>query len=187
VSEYLVISLFDREFEKECLDFLNKFDTDNSHKCDVTSELLNSNFTETELDATLMSLKDNKSSGIDGIPAEVFKYTQDVLGDTLLTLLNYVLTKGVYPDTWAEGLISPVHKAGSQQDANNYRRITVQPAVSKILDTLINNRLVFLTNLLDKDDMYNGGFKKGSSTSDNMFVLLSVFQKQKALGKPLYI
>ena len=178
---------FDKKFENECLDFLNKFDDKASPKCDITSELLNSHFTQIELDAALMSLKDKKSSGIDGVPSEIFKYTEDVLGDTILSLANYVLEKGVYPEKWAEGLISPVHKAGSWNDVNNYRRITVQPAISKIIDTMINNRLVFLTDALNKDDIYNGGFKKGSSTTDNMFVLLSVIQRQKVLGKPLYI
>jgi hypothetical protein len=134
-----------------------------------------------------MSIKDKKSSGIDGVPSELFKYTKDVLGDALLTLLNYVLDIGEYPEKWAEGIISPVFKAGNHNDPNNYKRITVQPAVSKILDTLVNNRLIFLTEVLDQDDIYNGGFKKGSSTADNMFVLLSVIQRQKALGKPLYI
>ncbi len=78
----------------------------------------------------------------------------NILGDTLLILLNYVLEKGAYPDKWAEGLISPVYKAGSRTDPNNYRRITVQPAISKIIDTMINNRLVFLTDLLDKDKCF---------------------------------
>ncbi len=63
----------------------------------------------------------------------------------------------------------------------------MQPAISKVTDTMINNKLVFLTDLLDKDDAYNGGFKKGSYTADNMFVLLSVIQRQRSLGKPLYI
>jgi exonuclease III len=178
---------FDKQFEVECLDFLDKFDPYEPTECDFTRELLDSHFTKNELDAVLTSLKDNKSCGIDGIPSEAFKYTQDVLGDTLLIILNYILDKGVYPAKWAEGLISPVHKAGAWNEPKNYRRITVQPAVSKIFDMLTNNRLVLITEILDKDDMYNGGFKKGSCTADNMFVLLSVIQRQKVLRKPLYI
>ncbi len=88
---------------------------------------------------------------------------------------------------WAKGLISPVHKAGSWDNANKYRCIPVQPAISKILDTMINNSLVFLTDTLNKDDIYNGDFKTYSCTTNNMFVLQSVIQRQKALGKPLYI
>ena len=178
---------FDKEFEKQCLDFLNMFDEKDAPKCDITTELLDTHFTQDELDATLMSLKDKKSSGLDGVPSEAFKYTADVLGDTLLILINYILDKGSYPDKWAEGLISPVYKSGDRNDCKNYRRITVQAAISKIFDTMTNNRLIFLTDILDKDDKYNGGFKKGSCTADNIFVLLSLIEKQKALGKPLYI
>ncbi len=35
--------------------------------------------------------------------------------------------------------------------------------------------------------MFNGGFKKDSCTADNMFVLLSVIQRQKSLCKSIYI
>ncbi len=52
---------------------------------------------------------------------------------------------------------------------------------------MINNSLVFLTDTLNKDDIYNGDFKTYSCTTNNMFVLQSVIQRQKALGKPLYI
>ncbi len=94
-------------------------------------------------------------------------------GDTLLSLLNYVLEKGMYPEKWAECLISPVHEAGSWNNVNNYRCITVQSAISKILD-------IMMTFILEVS-------KKAVVPSDNMFVLLSVIQRQKALGKPLYI
>ena len=46
---------------------------------------------------------------------------------------------------------------------------------------MINNHLVFLTELLCSDDKYNGGFKKESSTADNIFILYTLIQRQKAL------
>ncbi len=55
------------------------------------------------------------------------------------------------------------------------------------MDTLITNRLIHFTDSLNIDDEYNGGFKKNSSTSDNMLILLGLMQRQKALGKHLYI
>ena len=68
----------------------------------------------------------------------------------------------------------------------NYRRITVLPSVAKVLDAMRNNRLVFLTDILVNDDVHNGGCKKGCSATDNLLVLSSIIQRQKALRKPLF-
>ncbi len=53
---------------------------------------------------------------------------------------------------WAEGLISPVFKSGETINPDNYRRITVQKTISKIMDTLITNRLIHFTDSLNIDD-----------------------------------
>ncbi len=66
---------FNKQFKHECFDFLNKFDDKTAPKCDLTIKLLDSHFTETELDNALKYLKDKKCSGIDGVPSECFKYT----------------------------------------------------------------------------------------------------------------
>ena len=47
---------FDKQFELECLDFLDKFDSNEPTKCDIPCELLDSHFTKIELDAVLTSL-----------------------------------------------------------------------------------------------------------------------------------
>jgi hypothetical protein len=43
------------------------------------------------------------------------------------------------------------------------------------------------TDILGNDEIYNGGFTKGSSTTDNMLVLNSLVQTQKAPNKPLFV
>ncbi len=46
-------------------------------------------------------LETYKISGINGVISEIFKYTQDVLGDTFfIFLLNYILEKGDHPEKW---------------------------------------------------------------------------------------
>ncbi len=102
-------------------------------------------------------------------------------------MFNYILTDSVYPNQWAERLIRPVFKSGNKTDANNYRRITLLPSVAKILYTMINNLLVFFTDSWGNGDIHNGGFKKGSYTADNLVILNSMIQRQKALNRPLFI
>ena len=87
-----------------------------------------------------------------------------------------MLDMGNFPDCWIEGLIFPIHKGGDKKDPSNYRRITVLPSMGKLFETLVNNRLVFMKDVFNMEDKFNGGFKKNSSTSDNMFLLVGAIQ-----------
>jgi hypothetical protein len=40
-------------------------------------------------------------------------------------LKNNILTSGRFPESWTEGLITPIHKSGNSLDPNNYRGICV--------------------------------------------------------------
>lgn len=63
-----------------------------------------------------------------------------------------------------EALITPVYKNGDRRDASNYRPISVLPAISKIIEKLINIRLLsYLENYnILSDSQY--GFRAGKST-----------------------
>ncbi len=149
--------------------------------------MLNSLFTEKEIIHGLSKLKSNKATGIDGLPAECLKSASTILTYPLTLLFNYILEKQIYPDNWAVGIVSPLHKAGEKTNPDNYRRITVQPAISKLYELVILNRLDFISNILQDQDRYNGGFKKGSQTSDNISILQSCIIRQTVFKKPLYV
>lgn len=52
-----------------------------------------------------------------------------------------VWTQEIIPEDWPEGLVIPLLKKGDLWVFNNFRRITLLNAVSKILSALINQRL----------------------------------------------
>ena len=95
--------------------------------------------------------------------------------------------KGEFPKEWANGLTIPISKGGDKNKPENYRRVTMLPLLGKLFETIVNIRLVFIKDCLNKHDPFNGGFKKGSMTSDNMFVLLRSLEKSYALKQPLYV
>ena len=57
---------------------------------------------------------------------------------------------------------------------------------SKVLESIINNRLTFKNDMMAHSDPYQAGFKKESRTNDNIFTLYSAIQIQKSIKKPLY-
>ena len=94
---------------------------------------MNTLFTADEVGTAIASLKNNKAPGKDGIPPEFYKTLGEILNYPLLTLFNYVLTKQEYPQRWAEGINTLIHKKGSILNPDNYRRLTVQSVLAKCL------------------------------------------------------
>ena len=68
---------FDKEYERQSLNFLNKYDSgelDIIMKQSLESQIVNDNFTLHEINQAINSLERSKSPGIDGIPAEFLKH-----------------------------------------------------------------------------------------------------------------
>ena len=175
---------FDFEFEEQCEFFLEKFDKDSSNAMldpeDIT--LFNENITLEEISFAISKLKANKAPGIDLISAECIKSNVEFLKHHLEFLFNYILNIGSYPEKWAEGLRIAIPKGG-----DDIRPITIEPIFGKIFEIIIENRLTFTKLALGRDDIYNGGFVKGSQTQDNMLIMTGCIQKQMSLNKNLYI
>ena len=83
-------------------------------------------------------------------------------------------------------MINPLHKRESPAVPENYRKITVTPAIGKIFDGILNNRLQFAKACLGTGDPLQNGFKPGASVIDNIFILNGIIDKCNANGRPLY-
>ena len=94
-----------------------------------------------------------------------------MFSDDLTTDFNYIIESLNFPEIWAEGLRSPIFKAGQRSVVKQYRGITMLGIFAKIFEILVHNRLVFLNEAFCKIDEFNGGFLRGSRTADNMFIL----------------
>ena len=102
-------------------------------------------------------------------------------------MLNIFLEKRDFPAAWCEGLRLALHKSGDRTDPACYRGITILPTFEKVFEVGFNKRLEFLNEALNQTDLSNGGFLKGSRTSDNIFILQSVITRQVHLGRKLYV
>ena len=73
-----------------------------------TLPIKTSKFTIAELKVAVTSLSNNKCTGVDGIPAEVWK--SGALDKQLLEVCNRTLIHGEKPDLWSRSIIIPVPK-----------------------------------------------------------------------------
>lgn len=81
----------------------------------------------------------------------------------IIEVLNDWLQQGLFPDVFKIGQMVPVFKIGEKHDRNNYR--PVMPCMSKILETIIKNRLV---DYFESQSIYTYkyyGFRAGRSTT----------------------
>ena len=125
---------FDYRYEETAVNFLHDYDA-TSHilltKQTLENDILNRNFSVPELKEIVRTLKNNKASGIDGIPAEFIKSCDDEILKDLCILFNNSIDSREFPNIWTEGVRNSVFKAGNKQDPNNYRGITVLPVFEK--------------------------------------------------------
>ena len=78
--------------------------------------------TTTQVLAALNSMPSNKSTGCDGLSARVLKLAAPVLTQPFCRLMNYSISSGTFPIQWKTAKVTPLHKSGSRDDADNYRR-----------------------------------------------------------------
>ena len=63
---------------------------------------------------------------------------------------------GEYPTDWCQGIINPLHKKGCDENPDNYRTITVLPALGKLFESILTTRLTAKNDiLLDNDIIYH--------------------------------
>ena len=72
--------------------------------------LINEPITKDEVTRALISLKDRKAPGPDGIIGEMIKNASDIVLDFFVKLFNEIFNKGVYPENWTDSIIHPLHK-----------------------------------------------------------------------------
>ena len=69
----------------------------------------------------------------------------------------------------------------------NFHKITLIPSLGKLFDSIMNNRLSSVNGDLSLENPFQNGFKQGTRSIDNLFILISVIDKYNALEWPLLI
>ena len=177
---------FDYEHMNNIIKQVTSFQHNVEHDKSNMTQFLNSPITAEEIKKAIQKLKCKKAAGVGGISAEFYKYGCNELLPALELLFNTILTNGEYPSRWATGIIHPVHKKGDHGVPDNYRKITVMPCIGKLFESILNNRPSFRNEVCNDNEPYQAGLKTNSRTTDNIFILCAIIDKQRCLSKPLY-
>ena len=87
-------------------------------------------------------VKVKKASGCDSFPPFALKFGAEVIAISLTNLFNRCIIEGKWPQSWKKGEWVPVFKRDDPLLKENYRPVTVLPAVDKVCEQIVARQLV---------------------------------------------
>lgn len=129
--------------------------------------------TKAEIIDIVNNIKTKKAQDVYGISTELLKAIKEEIINPITIIINKCFAEGIFPKELKIAKVTPIHKKDDTNCCNNYRPISILPAVSKIFEIAIKHRLISYlekTNHLNKNQH---GYRKNKSTNT---ALLSAIQ-----------
>ena len=133
-------------------------------KKDITSTFEFSRVSCEDIEDTLKSLKNKNSCGQDNLAISFLKKISFSIVYPLSIMINQSLRNGIFPDKLKIAKVIPIHKKGDTDKFENYRPISILPAISKIFEKVVYQQIFryFTSKKLFAD--FRHGFRQGHST-----------------------
>ena len=172
-QEFLQIK---EEAEKENLNFESQ-----------NTEVYNKRFRLRDLRRAILKAKP-RAPGLDGVHNVLLKHLPEETLVVLKDILNGIWISGRFPAQWRAASVIPIPKPGKDHsDPLSYRPIALSSCLCKILERMINQRLIWY---LEKKGILNRsqcGFRKHRCTTDHLvslerYVRDAFAHKQQAVG-----
>jgi len=146
------------------------------------TETYNNPFSMDEL-VNAISKSHDTAVGPDSIHYQMLKNLPDSAMDTLLVAVNFVWTTGNFPHEWHLATVIPIAKSGKDStDPTSYRPIALTSCLCKVMERMINTRLVWYLEKLKLITPVQSGFRKQCSTTDQL-VRLETFVREAFVNK----
>ena len=123
----------------------------------------------------IFKLNNSKTSPIESIPSKILKYNYDIFAPKILMDFNSSLLTGIFPNNLKLADVSPIFKKDNRHFKDNYRPVSILPALSKIFERLMNYQINIYME--DKLSVYLCGFRKGMSAQNCLLFLTEKWKK----------
>uniref|UniRef100_A0A670JNS7 Reverse transcriptase domain-containing protein n=1 Tax=Podarcis muralis TaxID=64176 RepID=A0A670JNS7_PODMU len=139
---------------------------------------------ESEVKWALESIANNKASGSDDIPAELFKILKDYAVKVLHSICQQVWKTQQWPEDWRRSVYIPIPKKGSAKECSNYRTIALISHASKVMLKILQGRL---KQYVDRElPEVQAGFRRGRGTRDQIANMRWIMEKAREFQKYIY-
>ena len=139
---------------------------------------------EDELQNVVMSLKDS-SAGWDSVTSSIIKGAYSEIKHPLKHIINLSFSTGIFPLELKIARVIPLYKSGEKSQFSNYRPVSVLPAMSKIFERLLYQRLLSFVNKHNILYAYQFGFRQ--LHSPDLALILLVDKISMALEEGDYV
>jgi hypothetical protein len=139
----------------------------------VIPDLLLGNTTPEHILKIISKFKPKPSCDIHGVSTKMIKFIGPEIAKPLAYIFNLSLRTGVFPQKLKQCRVIPIFKAGNRLDADNYRPISLLSSISKILEKIVAEKLLF--HLTENDLLYTHqyGFIPKRSAEHNLLHIVN--------------
>ena len=149
---------------------------------DMYVPVLDDPITVQEIAAEVKRQKRNKAAGTDGIPPGALKLLSDEWLTIICILFNGVFSVG-YPAQWSIAKMFTIFKKGDKLDTGNYRGISIQVALAKLYEAVLNRRFC----LWFKPDLEQAGGQEGRGCPEQLVTLRLLIDYARKSKEMLYV
>ena len=126
----------------------------------------------------LRSLKPDKSTGLDNIPARFLKDGADMLADPIAHIVNFSIMSEAVPSGLKDARVIPLFKKGSRLDPGNYRPVSILNILSKVLERAVCSQLTSYLGTKNVLYGFQSGFR-GKFSTETCLVELTDYVKDE--------
>lgn len=125
-----------------------------------------------EVLSLMRSLDSDSAPGKDGISNKLIKSISNAIADPLAAIFNLSLSSGAFPSEWKVSVVIPIHKGENKEEPCNYRPISLLGGFSKLLERIVNKRLIRYLEDNCAFSNHQFGFRQGKSTEEAVTLLV---------------
>jgi hypothetical protein len=136
-------------------------------------ELSLGNTTPEHILKIVSKFKPKHSCDIHGVSTIMIKFIGAEIAKPLAHIFNLSLESGVFPKMLKQCRVIPIFKAGNRLDVDNYRPISLLSSISKILEKIVSEKLLY--HLTNNDLLYTHqyGFIPKRSAEHNLLQIIN--------------
>lgn len=132
---------------------------------------------EQEIILKISELKNNSSSGKDGISTKIIKHIHLSIIKPLVHIINNIFSSGIVPRAFKESVVVPIHKCESRLEIVNYRPISLISNIAKIFEKCFKQRLSDFLNKFNMLSSNQFGFRSNKNTETAIFELINLINE----------
>ena len=132
----------------------------------------------------LRSITVNKTSGGDGIPAELFQILKYSVVRVLHSICQQIWKTQQWPQGWKRSVFIPIPKKGNAKKCSNYRTTALISLASNVMLKILKARLQLYVNQELPD--VQAEFRKGKGTRYQIANIRWINEKAREVQKNIY-